>query len=233
MVQFSANHDPSVIFGKEFSYNRLEAVVSAVLESPPTMAAHVAGQFLEQSSDKFPILLATLFANKDVETAHRILCETRIPWSGTLQLEVRALLIQHNRDASTLPLFNGMPVMPAALQLFERYLLEGEDVLTRAPVVLPAGDTTKFMLMRINDCLFFRAGGRYHRDIISSTIREFLDSGLSKSATTVAPLGGGHIGPLNNGVCIYGESTDYGKADFRRVKELLLSSIPNLEVRIM
>lgn len=233
MVRVSESEDLSTILGREFAFNRTESVVSAVLELPAHCAAQAAKTFLESQPDQLAVLLASLFSQCDVETSHRVLCESRLPWTGRLQLEVRELLLEDLHGISSLPCAEMRQARPGAIALFERYILEGHAVLQRDPVVLPVSDEEKFMLLDINGGLYFRAGGRFHRDIVSNTIKEFLDSGLTKSACTVVPLGGGKVTPLKGGVCIFGESTDYGKADFPRVKGLLVEHIPNLEVRIL
>lgn len=233
MVRVSETHDLSSILGREFSFSRIDAVVSAVLELPAPIAAHVAQKFLESQPDKLAVILASLFSQCDVETSHRVLCESRLPWTGRLQLEVRELLMRELGGEGALPCGDERQCRPESLGLFERYVLVGSSALRRDAVVLPISEEQKFMLLNIGGELYFRAGGRFHRDIVASTIKEFLDSGLLKSAYNVAPMGGGKVSPLDGGVCIFGESSDYGKADFPRVKALLVENIPNLEVRIL
>ena len=226
------DYDPHAIFGASFSYARVEAVVSAVLESPPQLAAQIAAQFCSASPDTLPVVLAAVFSQRDVETPHAILVQTRVPWTGALQAAVRDLLVGDLENPGVLPCAEQRTVSEKAVELFDRYVLSGGSMLSREPVLLPIQDVQKFMLLEINGELFFRAGGRFHRDIVSSTIREFLDGGLAKSASRVAPRGGGFVGLYRDGVCLFGESTDFGKANFPRVRELIASQVPNLPVAI-
>lgn len=233
MVRVSGSQDLNTILGRDFAFNRIDAVVAAMLELPAPAAAHVAQKFLESQPERLPVILACLFSQCDVETSHRVLCESRSPWTGRLQLEVRELLTRDLQGDSALPCGDMRQSRPESIALFERYVFGGYSALQRDPVVLPVTEEEKFMLLEIGGELYFRAGGRFHRDIVAKTIKEFLDSGLLKSAYTVAPMGGGKVSPLHGGVCIFGESTDYGKPDFPRVKALLVENIPNLEVRIL
>lgn len=224
--------DLSTLFGKEFSISSVEWVAEALLMAPPQLAAELAARHLETSRGSLPVLLATLFSQRDVETAHAVLVRTQVPWTGALQLEVRRLVIEDLQGSRALPCSGQRQHHASALALFERYVLMGTAAFACQPVVLPTGSPVKFMFLEVNREPLFRAGGRYHKDILRATISELLDRGMAKAVTTVVPLGGGMIGLEGRGVCLFGESQDFGRADFERVRELIGRHAPNVPVRI-
>lgn len=217
--------------GSDFSVNRIEYVVAAVLESPLELASSVARAFLEKNPSEAPTVLAALFSDGDVETAHRIRVDAALAWNDDFARHVRGLLLNDRKHPGLLPCPEQRSPSESVLDLFERYVAEGERAFRRDPVVLPrplAFD--KFMLMEVDGTSYLRIGGKFHRDILESTRREFSSCGAKKSASQIAPRGGGMINVDSGQVLVFGESSEFGRADLRRVQGLLAQAIPEAEV---
>ncbi len=219
------------LFGAEFSIDRVECIASAVLESPPELASRIAQAFFNSSPADAPIILATLFSDGDLETAHRIVVDASMAWDTELHSRIRGLMLNDIHHPGLLPCGEQRTSTRSAIELFDRYVAEGERAFRRDLVVLPGTLAfDKFMLMEIDGSSYLRIGGRFHRDILQSTIQEFSNCGARKSACRLAPRGGGMIDVDGDRLLVFGESSEFGRADLRRVQRLILQTRPEVEV---
>ena len=232
MNGMQTSQDLAHTVGDSFSTDRERTVISAVLESPPQLAAQIAQPFLEHNPGRIAIVLATLFSHHDLETAHAVLSISGFAWSVDLQSNVRQLVIMELQQVGTLPCIEQRQPSEVSLRLLDRYIDNGAAAFAQESVVLSSKDSEKFMLIEIGGELFFRAGGPRHYDIIMTTKRECVEAGCLKRSSTVTPRGGGFVELYQEGIRLDGASGDYGYPDYPRVKELILSRIPNLLVRI-
>ena len=217
--------------GMNFSIERLEIVAATLLDSPVDVASSVARAFIERNPAEALTILATLFSDGDVETAHRIRVDAAVVWNEQVCAHVRGLILNDREHPGLLPCREQRTPSENVLELFERYVAEGERAFRRDPVVLPRPlSFDKFMLMEVDGESYLRIGGRFHRDIVDSTRREFSACGAKKAAFRIMPRGGGMINVDSGQLMVFGESSEFGMADLRRVQTLLARACPEAEV---
>lgn len=225
--------DRSRLLGADFSTDRLESVAGAVLELPPENASQIAQLFFERHASQAPVVLAMLFSVGDLETAHRIVLDAKIAWEAPLQSNILALIVSDLAQPGLLPCGEQRSPDKRALALYDRYIQEREGAFHRDSVVLPPDfESEKFMLMEVKGTLYLRVGGRFHRDIMQATVSEFSECGAKKSAARIASRGGGLLESYDGRLFVYGDSTEFGKADMQQARQLIAAARPEAEVAI-